>query len=91
MPRLVWGMPETPGIWLIQIGQLVRQIAEHQHYVQGVAWDPLVSIPYCNCNLSDSGALEADQSCPGPIPMLICRRTNTLPPNPPIDQCISIR
>lgn len=23
------------------LGQLVRQIAEHQHYVQGVAWDPL--------------------------------------------------
>lgn len=23
------------------IGQLIRQIAEHQHYVQGVAWDPL--------------------------------------------------
>lgn len=22
-------------------GQLIRQIAEHQHYVQGVAWDPL--------------------------------------------------
>src|SRR5271154_5358585 len=24
-----------------KIGQLIRQIAEHQHYVQGVAWDPL--------------------------------------------------
>lgn len=23
------------------IGQMVRQIAEHSHYVQGVAWDPL--------------------------------------------------
>lgn len=25
----------------LRIGQLIRQIAEHQHYVQGVAWDPL--------------------------------------------------
>ncbi|OKL56595.1 hypothetical protein UA08_08170 [Talaromyces atroroseus] len=25
----------------IQKGQMVRQIAEHSHYVQGVAWDPL--------------------------------------------------
>lgn len=25
----------------IMIGTLVRQIAEHNHYVQGVAWDPL--------------------------------------------------
>ena len=25
----------------MSIGQLIRQIAEHQHYVQGVAWDPL--------------------------------------------------
>lgn len=24
-----------------RLGQLVRQIAEHSHYVQGVAWDPL--------------------------------------------------
>lgn len=24
-----------------RIGQMVRQIAEHSHYVQGVAWDPL--------------------------------------------------
>ena len=28
-------------IQLITTGQLIRQIAEHQHYVQGVAWDPL--------------------------------------------------
>jgi chromatin assembly factor 1 subunit B len=26
---------------LTYIGSLVRQIAEHQHYVQGVTWDPL--------------------------------------------------
>src|SRR5579862_5324433 len=26
---------------LTRIGQTVRQIAEHNHYVQGVAWDPL--------------------------------------------------
>ena len=26
---------------LIRPGQIVRQIAEHNHYVQGVAWDPL--------------------------------------------------
>ncbi len=26
---------------LTLLGQLIRQIAEHQHYVQGVAWDPL--------------------------------------------------
>lgn len=26
---------------IYSIGQLIRQIAEHQHYVQGVAWDPL--------------------------------------------------
>lgn len=26
---------------LIWTGQLMRQIAEHNHYVQGVAWDPL--------------------------------------------------
>ena len=26
---------------LTRIGTLVRQIAEHQHYVQGVTWDPL--------------------------------------------------
>ena len=25
----------------LQPGQMVRQIAEHSHYVQGVAWDPL--------------------------------------------------
>lgn len=26
---------------LIQAGALIRQIAEHNHYIQGVAWDPL--------------------------------------------------
>ena len=26
---------------ILTIGQLVRQISEHSHYVQGVAWDPL--------------------------------------------------
>ena len=28
-------------ISLTNVGQMVRQIAEHNHYVQGVAWDPL--------------------------------------------------
>ncbi|KAI9807859.1 MAG: hypothetical protein M1825_005165 [Sarcosagium campestre] len=28
-------------IYNAQTGQIVRQIAEHNHYVQGVAWDPL--------------------------------------------------
>lgn len=27
--------------WLTAVGILVRQIAEHQNYVQGVCWDPL--------------------------------------------------
>src|SRR3954453_23936088 len=29
------------GKKLTTLGQMVRQIAEHNHYVQGVAWDPL--------------------------------------------------
>lgn len=32
-------LPETTG--LQRAGTTVRQIAEHNHYVQGVAWDPL--------------------------------------------------
>ncbi|KAF3480629.1 chromatin assembly complex protein [Arthroderma uncinatum] len=39
---LLWVPSETqaqPGFG--QEGQMVRQIAEHSHYVQGVAWDPL--------------------------------------------------
>lgn len=39
------GLSDIHGrIWrqsLIVLGQMVRQIAEHSHYVQGVAWDPL--------------------------------------------------
>lgn len=31
-------MKADNGVWK---GQMVRQIAEHNHYVQGVAWDPL--------------------------------------------------
>lgn len=34
-------MDNVARIYSAQTGQLVRQIAEHQHYVQGVAWDPL--------------------------------------------------
>ncbi|CAG8977040.1 hypothetical protein HYALB_00012152 [Hymenoscyphus albidus] len=34
-------MDNVARIYNAQSGQLVRQIAEHQHYVQGVAWDPL--------------------------------------------------
>jgi chromatin assembly factor 1 subunit B len=33
--------PQFRKFLLIPKGQLIRQIAEHQHYVQGVAWDPL--------------------------------------------------
>ena len=36
--RLAWG---GLSAGLIYIGSMVRQIAEHNHYVQGVAWDPL--------------------------------------------------
>ncbi|KAL9107932.1 MAG: hypothetical protein Q9227_007254 [Pyrenula ochraceoflavens] len=35
------GVDNTARIYNAQNGQLVRQIAEHSHYVQGVAWDPL--------------------------------------------------
>lgn len=36
-------LPSSCLAWLthIPIGALIRQIAEHSHYVQGVAWDPL--------------------------------------------------
>ncbi|KAH6672199.1 WD40-repeat-containing domain protein [Halenospora varia] len=34
-------MDNVARIYNSQTGALVRQIAEHQHYVQGVAWDPL--------------------------------------------------
>lgn len=33
--------PRPPHTHSSQLGQMVRQIAEHNHYVQGVAWDPL--------------------------------------------------
>ena len=42
MLRLVGGINLTLDLrYLHCTGQLVRQIAEHQHYVQGVTWDPL--------------------------------------------------
>ncbi|MCJ1305731.1 hypothetical protein MMC08_008547 [Hypocenomyce scalaris] len=34
-------MDNIARIYNAQTGQMVRQIAEHNHYVQGVAWDPL--------------------------------------------------
>ncbi|KAF2454361.1 WD40-repeat-containing domain protein [Lineolata rhizophorae] len=34
-------MDNIARIYNAQTGQTVRQIAEHNHYVQGVAWDPL--------------------------------------------------
>ncbi|KAF1952694.1 WD40 repeat-like protein [Byssothecium circinans] len=34
-------MDNVARIYSSQSGSLVRQIAEHHHYVQGVAWDPL--------------------------------------------------
>ncbi|KAK8165244.1 chromatin assembly factor 1 protein [Phyllosticta citrichinensis] len=34
-------MDNIARIYNSQNGQVVRQIAEHSHYVQGVAWDPL--------------------------------------------------
>ncbi|KAJ5574375.1 Chromatin assembly factor 1 subunit B [Penicillium hispanicum] len=34
-------MDNIARIYNAQNGQMVRQIAEHSHYVQGVAWDPL--------------------------------------------------
>ncbi|KAK0640475.1 putative WD repeat-containing protein C26H5.03 [Lasiodiplodia hormozganensis] len=34
-------MDNIARIYNTQNGQIVRQIAEHSHYVQGVAWDPL--------------------------------------------------
>ncbi|KAI9825854.1 MAG: hypothetical protein M1832_000795 [Thelocarpon impressellum] len=34
-------MDNVARIYNAQTGQTVRQIAEHNHYVQGVAWDPL--------------------------------------------------
>lgn len=41
MPRLVCRESCYYRQKLTSSGQLIRQIAEHQHYVQGVAWDPL--------------------------------------------------
>ncbi|KAL9127604.1 MAG: hypothetical protein Q9217_003562 [Psora testacea] len=34
-------MDNIARVYNAQTGQMVRQIAEHNHYVQGVAWDPL--------------------------------------------------
>jgi chromatin assembly factor 1 subunit B len=41
MHRLVGTMLCPSELMLTHVGSLVRQIAEHQHYVQGVTWDPL--------------------------------------------------
>src|ERR1700761_7607030 len=43
MLRLVWRVMIASGVVrvLTLTGQTVRQIAEHNHFVQGVAWDPL--------------------------------------------------
>ncbi|KAH8596790.1 WD40-repeat-containing domain protein [Bisporella sp. PMI_857] len=38
---IIGSMDNVARIYNAQTGHLVRQIAEHQHYVQGVAWDPL--------------------------------------------------
>jgi chromatin assembly factor 1 subunit B len=38
--QVIWSLA-VMYILLKTPGQLVRQIAEHNHYVQGVAWDPL--------------------------------------------------
>ena len=35
------GMDNTARIFNAHTGAMIRQIAEHSHYVQGVAWDPL--------------------------------------------------
>ncbi|KAL5611626.1 hypothetical protein BROUX41_000791 [Berkeleyomyces rouxiae] len=38
---IIGSMDNIARIYNSQTGYLVRQIAEHSHYVQGVAWDPL--------------------------------------------------
>ncbi|KAI4156016.1 MAG: hypothetical protein LQ340_000579 [Diploschistes diacapsis] len=38
---IIGSMDNIARIYNAQTGQMVRQIAEHNHYVQGVAWDPL--------------------------------------------------
>lgn len=38
---IIGSMDNIARIYNAQTGQLIRQIAEHSHYVQGVAWDPL--------------------------------------------------
>lgn len=38
---IIGSMDNIARIYNAQTGTLVRQIAEHSHYVQGVAWDPL--------------------------------------------------
>ncbi|KAG0645558.1 putative WD repeat-containing [Hyphodiscus hymeniophilus] len=38
---IIGSMDNIARIYNAQTGSLVRQIAEHQHYVQGVTWDPL--------------------------------------------------
>ena len=35
------GVDNTARIFNAQTGAMIRQIAEHSHFVQGVAWDPL--------------------------------------------------
>ncbi|KAI9743582.1 MAG: hypothetical protein M1818_002897 [Claussenomyces sp. TS43310] len=38
---IIGSMDNVARIYNAQTGGLVRQVAEHSHYVQGVAWDPL--------------------------------------------------
>lgn len=38
---IIGSMDNVARIYSATTGSLVRQIAEHSHYVQGVAWDPL--------------------------------------------------
>ncbi|KAK0383992.1 hypothetical protein NLU13_8081 [Sarocladium strictum] len=38
---IIGSMDNIARIYSAQTGTLVRQIAEHSHYVQGVTWDPL--------------------------------------------------
>ncbi|KAH6657338.1 WD40-repeat-containing domain protein [Truncatella angustata] len=38
---IIGSMDNVARIYSAATGSLVRQIAEHSHYVQGVAWDPL--------------------------------------------------
>lgn len=39
--RRILGLPASGQVLTEHTGTLIRQIAEHNHYVQGVSWDPL--------------------------------------------------